>query len=85
MSILNFDNSSELWSFFYDMPGGKWNMSYYKSFKVVKSWFESLVMLMEGGGCGVGLRLRWGFNDAYGTSTTRTSWNTYFKITFDTK
>jgi hypothetical protein len=30
-------------------------------------------MLMEGGGCGVGLRLRWGFNDAYGTSTTRTS------------
>jgi hypothetical protein len=35
---------------------------------------------MEGGGCGVGLRLGWGFSDAYGTSTTRTSWNTYFKM-----
>jgi hypothetical protein len=30
-------------------------------------------MLMEGGGCGVGLKLGWGFSDAYGTSTTRTS------------
>jgi len=28
---------------------------------------------MEGGGCGVGLRLGWGFSNAYGTSTTRTS------------
>jgi hypothetical protein len=30
-------------------------------------------MLMEGGGCGVGLRLGWGFNNPYGTSTTTTS------------
>jgi len=28
---------------------------------------------MEGGGYGVGLRLGWGFSNAYGTSTTITS------------
>jgi len=28
---------------------------------------------MEGGGCGVGLRLGWGFGSTYGTSTTKIS------------